>query len=148
MELPAVAEVRSDYLRVIENVNFLIETINTKDNLSFFGYLAQFGTINIEFIKLGGKINGLIAGYSISSIKETGSFKVNRNYSKAFEKHRKIEIKMMIDTRKIEDKYLKGRYDSWEHIYQTSNMRKELINHFRAVSKDLGKVLKNLTLKP
>ena len=36
-----------------------METIATKDNLSFDKYYAQLGTITIELIKLGRQTNGL-----------------------------------------------------------------------------------------
>jgi hypothetical protein len=70
MEFPTLSEVRNDFSKVIENSEFLIETLSTKDSLSFSEYLAQHGTIDVELIKLRSKISGLIKQIQLRELRE------------------------------------------------------------------------------
>jgi len=144
VEFPNLFEVRKEFSKVIEGLDFFIETISVKNAMSFFEYTSQLGTINIELIKIMGKINGLIAGDAISNVDQKGSIKVNRRYSKAYEKLRKTLIKTIIEPNDIEKKHLKYGLTFWASEFQKGKMRKELINHFRKVSKQLKKIRENL----
>jgi len=113
MNYPTLSEVKKDFERVIENMEFLIEILSTKNDLSFSEYLAQQGTIGIELIKLQSRINDLIAGDSIRNIKVTGGHKINKKYTRAFEGMRKTIIKMLVETGRVEKKHSKDIF-FWE----------------------------------
>lgn len=144
MEFPNLFEVRKEFSQVIEDLDFFIEVMSTKNAISFSEYSSQLETINIELIKMMGKINGLIAGDAISNVSQKGSIKVNRRYSKAHEKLRKTLIKTIIEPHDIEKKHLKYGLTFWESEFQKGKMRKDLIDHFRKVSKQLKKIRQNL----
>ena len=129
MELPNPIEVRNNLSKTIENLDFFVEFISTKDRVSFSEFHAQLRTINLELINVRGRIDSLTV--------------TDRKYSKAFEKLRKILIKILIDSRQIESKYVKDRI-AWESIFQEGKLRRDLINHFKAVSKQLKKIQKNI----
>jgi hypothetical protein len=145
LEFPTVSEVRNDFSAVVRDLEFLIETLSTKTKMSFFEYLGQLGTINVELIKLQGKIDGLIAADLMKKIKETGSLKANGQYSKASGEMQNILERMLIGTREIERKHLgKDRFFSWERVYEVSKKRNDLIKHFTIVSKELTKIQKRI----
>lgn len=129
MELPNPIEVRNDLSKTIENLDFFVEFISTKDRVSFFEFHAQLHTINLELINVWHRIDFLTV--------------TDRKYSKAFEKLRKILIKILIDSSQIERKYVRDII-AWESIFQEGKLRRDLINHFKAVSKQLKKIQKNI----
>jgi len=130
MELPNPIEVRNDLSKTIENLDFFVEFISTKDRVSFFEFHAQLHTINLELVNIWNRINFLTV--------------TDKKYSKAFEKLRKILIKILIDSSQIERKHVSDRMISWESIFQEGKLRRDLINHFKAVSKKLKKMQKNI----
>jgi len=130
MELPNPIEVRSDLFKTIENLDFFVEFISTKDRVSFFEFHAQLHTINLELVNIWNRINFLTVA--------------DKKYSKAFEKLRKILIKILIDSSQIERKHVRDITISWESIFQEGKLRRDLINHFKAVSKQLKKMQKNI----
>jgi hypothetical protein len=130
MELPNPIEIRNDISKVIENVDFLVEFLSTKDKVSFSEFNSQWHTINLELLNIWHRIYYLTM--------------TDRKYSKAHEKLRKILIKMLIDTNEIEKKHSKGRSIFWESIFQQGKYRKDLINHFKDVSKQLEKIHKSI----
>jgi len=146
MGFPTLPEVRNDFSKVVKDLGSLIGTLSTRVRLSYSEYLTQRGNIEIELIKLKTKINGVITADAIKKSKETGSLKANRQYSKTLGDMEKILKKMLTDTDKIERKYLKDKFGFlfWEHVYEVGEMRKDLINHFIAVSKELTKIQKKI----
>jgi len=129
MELPNPIEVQKDLSKVIENLDFFIELISTKEVVSFFEFSAQLHTINRELIEIQHKIRLL-------TIK-------GGKYSKIFEKFKKVLIKMLIEARDIERKY--ERKSLSKNIFQhRGKLRKELVNHFKNVSKELKKLQKQI----
>ena len=132
MELPNPVEVRKDFSKVIENLDFFIELISTKEVVSFFEFSAQLHTIDRELIEIQHKIRLL-------TIK-------GGKYSKIFEKFKKVLIKMLIEARDIERKYERKSLNThFENIFQHGGkLRKELVNHFKNVSKELKKLQKQI----
>ena len=129
MELPNPIEVRNDLSKTIESLDFFVEFISTKDRVSFFEFHAQLHTINLELVNVWNRIRFLTV--------------TDRKYSKAFEKLRKILIKTLIDSSQIESKYVNDRTTSWENIFQEGKLCRDLISHFKGVSKQLKKIQKN-----
>ena len=130
MKLPNPIEVRNDLSKTIESLDFFVEFISTKDLVSFFEFHAQLHTINLELINVWNRIRFLTV--------------TDRKYSKAFEKLRKILTKILIDSSQIESKHVKDRMTSWESTFQEGKLRKDLISHFKRISKQLKKIQKNI----
>lgn len=125
-------------------MDFFIEAMKTKNEMSFSEYLAQSGTINVELIRMEGKIDGLIAADAISRMRSEGSFRENKQYKKAFRELRKTMIKTIIESRDIEEKHVKRDLLLWESKFQEGKMRVDLIRHFEKVSRQLKEIQKIL----
>lgn len=143
MERHTPLEVRKDFSQILEDIEFLIETISTKENLAFSEYIAQFGTVNRELIELWYKIDYLIAAEWIRRKEKPDLPNKEKSYRKAYEEIRKILLKML-DTNKIETRHGENIFFFWEHIHQNTDLRKDLINHFKEISKNLLKTQKRI----
>ncbi len=56
MELPTIPEMRNDYSVIVKNLECLIDSLASKDDLSQEEYLTQFGSIAIGLIRLDAKM--------------------------------------------------------------------------------------------
>jgi hypothetical protein len=128
-EIPDPIEVRNDFSKTIEDLDFLIEFISTKQHVSFFEFHAQLHTTNLELIKIWNKT--LLLKWT------------DKKYRKAHEQLRKILIKMVIEPNDIETRHTRDLL-FWESAFQKGKLRKDLINHFKDVSKQLKKTAKNI----
>lgn len=139
MEFPNPLKVREEFSELVRDVDFLIETMKTKDKMSFFEYHAQHEAITIELVKMGGRIDGLIAADTISRIRSEGSFKENKQYKKASRELWKM-TKTIVDSGDIERRHLGYDLYRWESKFQEGKLRKDLIKHFEKISKQLKAV--------
>jgi hypothetical protein len=143
MERHTPLEVQSDFSQLLKDMEFLIDTISTQKNLTSSGYIAQFGTINRELIELWFKIDYLIVAESSRRMEKPNLPNKEKSYTKAYEEIRKILLKML-DTNKIETRHGENIFFFWEHIHQNIELRKDLINHFKEISKELLKTQKRI----
>jgi hypothetical protein len=140
MEFPNPFKVREEFSAIVRDVDFLIETMKTNNKMTFSEYLAQHGSINIELIKMEGRIDGLIASDAISRIKSEGTFKENKQYKKASRELEKITAEAIIKSNDIEHRHLGYNLHRWESEFQQGRLRKDLIKHFEKISRQLKAV--------
>lgn len=142
MDLSTIPEMHNDFSVTVKDLKCLIESFTAKDDLSQEEYLTQFNPIFLGLVRLGTKMDGFSALYSV----DHPNSKISKQYSKAHKELWKILGKLRLGTSKIEKKYLydKLRCFSWEHIYKTTKMRNDILAHLKDVLKDLLKIQKKI----
>ena len=130
MELPSPNKVRYDFAKTIENFDSFITFISTEESLQYTEFLKPLHTIKMELIEAWHRINLLTI--------------TDKKYGKAFEKMRKILIKLLVNYHDIERKYVKKNFLLWKHKFKEGRLRKDTINFFKNVSKQLKKVQKTI----
>jgi hypothetical protein len=136
-----IPEMRDDFSVIVKNLECLIESFTTKDDLSQEEYYAGFSPIFLGLVSLEIKMNGFSAQRSTDN-------KSKKLYSKGYKEMWKALGKLRLGTLKIEKKYLfnkSNQYFSWEHVYKTTKMRSDIIAQLKAVLKALLKIQKKLT---
>lgn len=129
MELPNPIEVRRDFSRAVEDLDFFINFVATKESVKFAEFNAHLHLINMEILRIQHQTNLLTI--------------TDKKYSKAFEKLRKILLKLLVERRDVEKKHVKDIL-FWEHEFRDGKLRKDLVKFFKNVSKQMKKVQKNL----
>lgn len=130
MELPNPNEVRNDFSRIVENFDSFIIFISTQESILYEEFLDRLHSIKMEITRVWDQINLLLI--------------TDKKYRKAFEKLRKIQLKLLIDLDKIEKKYVKRNLISWEYKFQQGKLRKDLIKFFNSISKQMKKIQKTI----
>jgi len=130
MELPNPNEVRNDFSRIVEDLGFFITFISTKESVKYIEFLDHLQSIKMEIIRVWHQINLLTI--------------TDKKYENAFEKLRKIQLKLLIDLDKIEKKYVGRNLLSWEYKFQEGKLRKDLIKFFNNISKQMKKIQKTI----
>ena len=137
MELPTITEMRNDYSVIVKNLENLIETLASKNHLSQKEYESLFGRTINGFPKLETKM-----AYFASSDKFQS--KISKSYLKANKELGKI-LKKLYYTSHIEAEHLElNNFFPWEHIYKTTKMRIDILNHLKVVLRDLKKLQKEI----
>ncbi len=130
MELPKPNEVRSDFSKIVENLDSFITFISTQESVRFEDFHDGLHSIIIEIIEIWHRIDLL----TITS----------KKYSKAFERVRKILLKLSIEWRDVEEKHLKDNFLPWGFTFRRGKLRKDSIKFFQGISKQMKKVHKIL----
>jgi len=126
-KLPNPIEVRGTFFRTVEKLDSLVTFVSTHESMKFEEFQNRLHSIRMDILRIWHQINLLII--------------TDEKYSKAFEKLRKILIKL-VDLSDVEEKHLKHSMFSWEHEFQKGKLRKDLIRFLKDTSKQTKKVQK------
>jgi len=129
MRLPNPIEVRRDFSKIVEDLDFFIDFISTKESVKFAEFHTHLHSINMEAIRIWHQINLLTI--------------TDKKYSKAFEKMRRILLKLLVEWRDVEKKHVKDIL-FWEQEYKKGKLRKDLVKYFENVSRQMKKIQKNI----
>jgi len=126
IKLPNPIAVRKDFFRAVENLDSFITLVSTHESMTHGEFHNRLHLIRMEILRIWHQINLLTM--------------VDKQYSKAFEKLRRILINL-VDLSDIEKKY---GILFWEHNFQKGNLRKDLTKFLRSTSKQIKKVQKHI----
>ena len=127
MELPNPIKVRIDFSRTIEDLDSFITFLSTRESVSHSEFLYYLHPINMATLQVWHQISLLTV--------------TDKKYSKAFERLRKILVKLLVDSHGIEKKHVKNIL-FWKHKFQEGKLRKDLIKFFKNVSKQMKEIQK------
>jgi len=130
MELPNPIEVHKDFSRAIEDLDFFVDFVSTKESLKFIEFHRHLHSIDMEVIRIWHQINLLTI--------------TDKKYEKAFEKLRKILLKLLVEWRDVEKKHVKDNLFLWESTFREGKPRKDLIKFFKKISKQMKKIQKGI----
>lgn len=137
MELPTIPEMRNDFSAIVTNLESLIETLASKDDLSQKEYESQFGRTINGFPKLETKM-----AYFASSDKFKS--KMSKSYLKASKELGKIRKKLYYTSHMETEQLELNNYFPWEHTYKNTKMRIDILNHLKVVLRELKKLQKEI----
>jgi len=126
-KLPNPIEVRGDFFRTVKKLDSFVTFVSTHESMKFKEFQNHFHSIRMDVLRIWHQTNLLTI--------------TDKKYSKAFEKLRKILIKL-VDLSVVEKKHLKHGILSWEYEFQKGKLRKDLIKFLKDASKQIKKVQK------
>lgn len=127
--LPNPVEVRRDFFRILGDLDSFITLVSTQESMKFEEFHHRLHLINMDIIRAWHQINLLTV--------------TDKKYSKAFEKLRKILIKL-VDLSDVERKHVKPFLISWEHEFREGKLRKDLVKFLKTIAKQMKKVRKDI----
>jgi transcription elongation factor Elf1 len=128
-KLPDPVAVRGEFLKIVENLDSFIRLTSTHESMKFREFHHRLHLIRMDILRVWHQVDMLTI--------------TDRKYSKAFERLRKILIKL-VDLRDVEKKHIKNNILSWELEFQKGKLRKDLVKLLKDTLKQLKKTQKNI----
>lgn len=125
IRLPDPIEVRREFLRIAETLELFITFVSTDESVKFREFHNRLHLIRMDLLRVWHKVNMLTI--------------TDKKYSKAFERLRKVLIKL-VDLRDVEKKHIKYNILSWEYEFQKGKLRKDIVKFLKDTSKQIKKV--------